>query len=444
MKKLWRSIYFSNRFYSVFIGLAGLLAIGYSLPVMVYVSQALLVAATLFLIADFYFLYRHAKPLRLERIAPEILSNGSEQAIVLKISNQTAYPLEMTIVDELPFQFEKRDFTIETSVKPGELVTERYIVRPTVRGEYAFGNTLAFIRSRIGFVKRRIAFENSIVLRVYPSIIQMKEIELMAFTKAKAATGLKKIRRIGHSYEFEQIKAYVPGDDVRAINWKATSRHNQLMVNQYEDEKSQNVYCIIDKSRRMRLPFAGMTLMDYAVNSALAISNIVIRKYDKAGLITFSDKLGGVVPAETGRGQLQRILETLYNEEERQVEADFEMLYYAITRIVRRRSLLLLYTNFEHISSLQSVLPVLRKISKRHLLVMVVFRNEEVEAFSENYPDSIRMSYLTTVAKSMLFEKQKIIQTIRQYGIQVIFTAPKHLSVNAVNKYLELKARGLI
>ena len=99
------------------------------------------------------------------------------------------------------------------------------------------------------------------------------------------------MRRIGHSYEFEQIKNYVRGDDYRSINWKATSRRGHLMVNQYEDERAQQVYNIIDKSRSMKMPFNGMSLLDYAINTSLVISNVALQKHDRAGLMTFSDKM---------------------------------------------------------------------------------------------------------------------------------------------------------
>jgi uncharacterized protein (DUF58 family) len=104
-------------------------------------------------------------------------------------------------------------------------------------------------------------------------------------------TGIKKIRRLGHNNEFEQIKNYVQGDDIRTVNWKATSRRNELMVNQYQDERAQHIYSVIDKSRSMRMPFNDLTLLDYSINSTLAFSNICLRKGDKVGLMTYSDKL---------------------------------------------------------------------------------------------------------------------------------------------------------
>ena len=127
----------------------------------------------------------------------------------------------------------------------------------------------------------------------------MKRFELKSFHKLSDKKGIKKMRRIGHSYEFEQIKNYVRGDDYRSINWKATSRRAQLMVNQFQDERAQQVYSMIDKSHAMKMPFNELSLMDYAINTSLVIPNVALQKHDRAGLLTFSDKIGSVHQSRT-------------------------------------------------------------------------------------------------------------------------------------------------
>jgi uncharacterized protein (DUF58 family) len=236
----------------------------------------------------------------------------------------------------------------------------------------------------------------------------------------------------------------VRGDDYRSINWKASSRRAALMVNQYEDERAQQVYSIIDKSRAMRMPFEGLSLMDYAINTSLVISNIALQKHDKAGLITFSDKIGSTIKADSKTTQLNKILNALYKEEERPLEANYELLYYITRKLVRGRSLILLYTNFESNYALERVLPVLRKINKTHLLVVIFFENTEIRAFAEEEVSTLEDIYHQTVAQQFLSEKSQMVQKLNQYGIQAILTRPQDLSINTVNKYLELKSRGLI
>jgi uncharacterized protein (DUF58 family) len=252
------------------------------------------------------------------------------------------------------------------------------------------------------------------------------------------------MRRIGHSYEFEQIKNYVEGDDYRSINWKASGRRASLMVNQYEDERSQQVYCIVDKSRVMRMPFEGLSLMDYAINTSLAISNIILKKKDKAGLLSFSDVIGATIKAERDSSQLRRIMEALYREKERKGESNYELLYQAVQRLIGVRSLLILFTNFESRYALERALPILRRMNRSHLLVVVFFENTEIRRLAQEEVVRVADIYRQTTARKFLHEKKEMVQVLRQYGIQAILTKPEDLTINTINKYLELKSRGLI
>ena len=330
-------------------------------------------------------------------------------------------------------------------LRGGEARRTDYELTPTERGEYAFGNINLFAESLLGLVQRR--FEQGggdTSVPVYPSVLQMKQFELKAFQQIAHQSGIKKIRRLGHSYEFEQIKNYVAGDDFRSLNWKASSRRGQVMVNQYEDERSQQVYCIIDKSRVMRMPFGGLTLMDHSINAALVMSNIILKKKDKAGLLTFSDKLGSTLAADNSPNQLGRILHELYREKEGKGEASYESLYYAVRRLVIGRSLLLLFTNFESQFALERVLPTLRKVNNMHVLVVVFFINTEIEEFAKQTAQTTEDIYHQTIAQKFRDEKTQMMQKLRQYGIQTILTRPEDLNINTINKYLELKSRGLI
>ena len=136
-------------------------------------------------------------------------------------------------------------------------------------------------------------------------------LQLLAVSNRLQEAGVKRIRRLGHSMEFEQIKEYVRGDDYRTINWKATARKDGLMVNNYTDERSQQIYCLINKGRVMKMPFAGMTLLDYAINASLVLSNVALVKQDKAGLITFAENLDTFILADKKPTQMNLLLETL-------------------------------------------------------------------------------------------------------------------------------------
>ncbi|RMF00789.1 MAG: DUF58 domain-containing protein, partial [Bacteroidetes bacterium] len=350
----------------------------------------------------------------------------------------------LTVIDELPVQLQVRDFSLRVDLAAGAQQQLTYTIRPTERDAYHFGRILLYLSTRLGLLERRYIQEAGVELPVYPSIIQMKQLALRAFDRTSRSGGVKKMRRIGHSYEFDQIKNYVRGDDYRSINWKATGRRGELMVNQYEDERAQQIYCIIDKSRAMRLPFYGLTLMDYAINSSLALSNIILRKHDQAGLFTFSDKVGTVLKADSRPAQLNRILQALYQEKEREAEANYELLYYFSRKLISGRSLLLLYANFESMYALDRVLPILRRVAAFHVLVVVFFKNTEIEDYVEQPATTVEDIYQQTIGRKLLTEKNDMVQKLRQYGIQAVLTRPEELSINTLNKYLELKARGVI
>jgi len=442
--KLFRDLYLTNRFFLLGGGTVALFVSGFIFPVLFPLAQLVLIACAAFFVLDIILLFRKSTLLVCRRTTGKMFSLGNENPVRLDVINHSAQKLIITIIDEIPFQFQLRGLSMHIVLKAGEKQSLGYNLRPVVRGEYVFNNINLFAKTNFGLVQRRFVMESNENVRVYPSIIDMKKYELLAMAKISNYQGIKKIRRLGHSYEFEQIKNYVSGDDFRSINWKATSRKADLMVNQYEDERSQQVYSLIDKSRTMRMPFNGMSLLDYSINASLVISNISLKKHDKAGLLTFSDKIGSSIKADRGKNQLRLILEALYNEEERKMEANYELMYNAVRNLIRGRSLIFFYTNFESLYALERVLPLLRKINSTHLLVVIFFENTEVKDFSSLPAKNIEDIYLKTIAQKFVSEKNQVVQLLRQYGIQSILTRPENLSINTVNKYLELKARGMI
>lgn len=278
----------------------------------------------------------------------------------------------------------------------------------------------------------------------YPSYIQLRKYDLMAFSNNLFQYGVKKIRRIGHTMEFEQIKEYVQGDDIRTLNWKATAKKNSLMVNQFQDEKSQSVYMAIDKGRLMKMPFNKLSLLDYAINATLVLSNIILKKQDKAGMFAFSKKVENRVVAEKRSSQMQNILESLYNIKTDFFESDFSRLYVDIKKNINQRSLIILYTNFETLDSLHRQLPYLKGIAKNHLLVVVFFNNTELNDLINKKAENIQEVYDKVIAEKFAFEKRLIVNELKKYGIYSVLTQPENLTLDTINKYLEIKARGIL
>ncbi len=440
----YKNLYLTRRFFIVFGAVAFVFVLSFTWAGLFPMAQTALVACLGIVLADIVLLYNRNTQIEAHRRLPKMMSLGDVNHIYLDIENHSAQRLKINLIDEIPFQFQKRDFEMRLILRGGEARRTEYELTPTERGEYTFGSINVFIESLLGLVQRRFQEAKNMSLPVYPSVLQMKKFELKTLQQIAHQSGIKKIRRLGHSYEFEQIKNYVAGDDFRSLNWKASSRRAQVMVNQYEDERSQQVYCIIDKSRVMRMPFGGLTLMDHAINTSLVISNIILQKKDKAGLFSFSDKLGSTLNADNSPNQLSRILYELYREKEGKGEASYELLYYAVRKLIKGRSLLILFTNFESMFALERILPTLRLLNNLHLLVVVFFKNTEVEDFTKKEAATTEEIYHQTIAQKFMNDKLQMMQKLRQYGIQTILTRPEDLSINTINKYLELKSRGLI
>ena len=393
---------------------------------------------------DYLFLFNQKTGIHAQRILPEKMSNGDENSIKIDLKNNYSFPIKAKIIDEIPFQFQKRDFLIERKLGTQKNVLLEYILEPKERGEYSFGNLNIFVSSKAGFVSRRFTFQKNATLPSYPSFIHLRKYELMALQNEFLFGGIKKIRKLGHTMEFEQIKEYVPGDDVRTINWKATSKRNQLMVNQFQDEKSQRIYMLIDKGRTMQMPFNGLSLLDYSINATMALSHIILKKYDKAGMMTFSKKTENKVAAENKSGQLRKISEALYNVQTNFYESDFSRLYQDVKFSLGQRSLVLLFTNFETLDAVNRQMKYLRGIAKNHLLVIVFFKNTELQQLIHNNPENMQEVYDQIIAEKFEFEKKLIIQELRKYGIFTVYTSPENLSIEVINKYLEIKARGIL
>ncbi len=393
---------------------------------------------------DVVLLYATKNSVKASRSLPQKLSNSDHNPIVMEFISTYDFKTGITVVEELPIQFQKRDFKYNTILTKKEPKIFEYTVRPVERGEYYFGNLNIYASSPLRIVKRRFLYLKNQVVPVYPSIIQMQKYDFLAISNKLSEFGMKKIRRIGHTQEFEQIKEYVAGDDFRTINWKATAKSNQLMVNQYQDEKSQPIYSVIDTGRVMKMPFNGLKLLDYAINSTLAFSNVALKKNDKTGMISFSKNIETFLPAVQKPTYLNSILEKLYNISTEYTDSDFGLLYAHIKRKVNHRSLLLLYTNFEHITAMRRQLPFLLAIAKKHVLVVVFFENTELEELINTSANDLQGIYHKTIAEKFSMDKKLMQKELQQYGIQTILTKPEELTINTINKYLEIKARGLL
>lgn len=438
-----RRLYFTNQFFYSLLGMALLFTVSFFVKGMFLVVGIVFWLLLICWVWDLMFLHFGKNRVEIERHYPEKLSNGDDNHFELAFISYYPKKVKARVLEEFPMQLQirEKEFEIELSSLIPKHV--EYELRPTKRGIYEFGRCHVLVRN-LGFFERKFLLEEPLKIPCYPSFIQLRKYQLMATTDRLKEMGIKRIRKIGSTLEFDHVREYVRGDEYRFMNWKASAKHKKLMVNQYQEEKSQPIYSFIDTGRAMRMPFNEMTLLDYSINSVLVLSNAAILKQDRAGMLTFSNGIANHIPAEKRNNQMQKVSEALYSITTLFEESEFGKLYAFANKHINKRSLIFVYTNFETMDSLNRQMPYLKMINKTHIVVVVVFKNTElIQMAKENTHYTIDI-YNQIIAEKFVYEKSLIIQELNRQGIQTIYTAPEQLTINSINKYLEIKARGLI
>ena len=433
-----KEIFLTARFfYLMWIGVFALI-LAFVFPVLYPVALALPLLSLLLALTELFLLFIPGHALTAGRATADKFSNGDDNPVVITVNSRYRFRTFFRVLDEAPVELQERNLLRKLTLDgPGE-GRIAYSLRPVRRGEYVFGRIRVFASSLLGLVERRYTFGEPVKIAVYPSYLHMRKYELIAFGK-QHYNGARRIRVAGVSNSFDQIKPYVPGDDPRTVNWKATAKCNRLMVNSYTEERSQPVYCLVDKGRTMQSPFNGMTLLDYAINASLALADVVLKKGDRSGLMAFSRLQETFVKADSRGGQLNKMNEALYKQQTDFGETDFEQLCSTVERRIQGRSLLILFTNFESRNSLERQLPALRRLAGKHLLLVVLFENSEVKKIVRETPDTVYDIYFQTIASGFVREKGQMVRIMRGYGINAISCSPEQLTVSAMNAYLGLK-----
>lgn len=436
-------MYLTRRFYIALVVIILLLGSGYAFAPLFTIGQWALFVFSLTVLADGYLLYC-VRGIQAFRHCADRFSNGDDNEVSIRVESSYPRSVFLEIIDEIPFIFQRRDIDFRVTLRANEGKTVNYRLRPTRRGIYSFGYIRVFVTGRIGLVSRRYTCGEPQDIKVYPSYLMLHRYELLAISDNLTELGIKRIRRIGHHTEFEQIKEYVKGDDYRTINWKASARRHELMVNVYQDERSQQIYNVIDKGRVMQQAFSGMTLLDYAINASLVLSYVAMRKEDKAGLVTFDEHFDTFVPAAKQPGRMQTLLEKLYSQKTTFGETDFSSLCVHMNKHVSKRSLLVLYTNFSNMSGMDRQLAYLKQLNHRHRLLVVFFEDADLKAYIATPAKDTESYYQHVIAEKFAYEKRLIVTTLKQNGIYSLLTTPENLSIDVINKYLEMKSRQLL
>lgn len=433
------SLFLTNRFFVVAFSLVALFCTGYVFDAAFTLARVLLVVWVVLTIVDVALLYcvRGSK-MKAERECSSRFSNGDPNRVEISCVSPYAFKTWVEVIDEMPIQFQMRDAAFRGTMKANETSTFGYELRPTTRGVYQFDRIRIFFSTCLGLVQRRFTRGTSFDVKVYPSFAHLSLYALICNHRLDEY-GIKRVRQVGSDTDFEQIKDYVQGDEYRHINWKASARTHSLKVNVYQQDRSMPVYCIIDKGRMQQQTTYGLTFLEYSINAALALAYVAIKKDDQVGLTAFSTTVDAHVPASKHGAQMQLLMEALYAQQTMFGESDYSALSVHFTQKVTKRSLVMLFSNISTLNALRREMPCLRQIARRHQLVVVLFRDREMEDFLNRQPSDTEEYYQQYSVRQYNTEKIRIIKELRRNNILTVYSFPEELSVATINRYLEIR-----
>jgi uncharacterized protein (DUF58 family) len=256
--------------------------------------------------------------------------------------------------------------------------------------------------------------------------------------------GLRAARVYGQGSEFERLREYNPDDEFRRINWKATARRGRPIAAEYETERSQYVISVIDSGRLMRPPIGDLAKLDYVINTSLLLSYVATLKGDHVGMLTFADDVRTYLGARRGKGQFYRMLEALYNVQFEQVESDYARALSYLAARNKRRSLVVVFTDLVTLDAAKPLIAHMGRLARHHLPLCVTISDPNITDLAAQAPDHSRAVYQRAVAEMLLDERRVVLDTLQRSGVLTLDVPADQLSVSLINKYLELKGRGVL
>jgi uncharacterized protein (DUF58 family) len=372
------------------------------------------------------------------------LAEANPVEILVDWTNSDRFPsrsIRLEVRDETPPDIPTDHEPFSGEIVPGGRWTGSYHLRPLRRGDYPFGSIVVRVESLLGLLVRQLSYQGGEAARVYPNLRAIRRYDMLARRGRLHEAGLRRTRMRGSGTEFERLRDYLPDDDFRRINWKATARRRQPVTTEYETERSQNLIIALDTGRLMGTPVQGMIKLDYAINSALMLSYVAMQMGDRTGLLVFADQVGQYIPLARGQRHLQLMIEHLYNVGTQPIEADQARALRFLAGRQLKRSLIVLFTDLSESADQEPMIAALGLLARRHLPVCVMSSNPDIVRLAAVTPLDAREAYEKVIAQRLLDERRTLIERLERQGALVIDVPAEQLTTSIVNRYLEIKAR---
>lgn len=435
---------FTSRFFVLLaIGLA-LLSVGWLGRAALYATIVYDLVLIVVAAAD-YFSTEKPSDFRVERGLEERFAMGAENGVTISLTNRSRRVVTFEVKDEYPPAMELLDSReVRLTVPRGRTRSWTYRLLPTARGSYGFGGTAVRFRSRMGLVWRQVIYPTACEVRVYPDIREAKKHELYAHRNRRPEPGLRRMRVRGQGREFESLREFAIGDEIRHISWAATARRGKLITRQYTVERSQNIVVLLDAGRLMTARIGKLTKLDHAINATLSIAYVAAAGGDNVGLVAFSRRVVAYLPPRRGHDQINRVMESLYSIEPQMIEPSYARAFNFFSANCHRRSLVIILTDLVDRDASAELLAHTSKLIPRHLPLIVTIGDTDLRELVRSRPASAVEVYRQAVAEGILHQREEALARIRHAGGLALDVPAGQLSFKLVNKYLEVKERGLL
>jgi uncharacterized protein (DUF58 family) len=361
------------------------------------------------------------------------VNNRTPRAFRLKLKDE--YPPEMTLVSPRE---------VELSVAPQESQTFVYVLRPTRRGRFEFGSVAVRSRSRLGLVWREGRAGAAVAVKVYPNVRRAREAELKALGARSLVAAQRRAAWRGEGRDFESLREYVPGDELRHISWSATARRGRLTTRQYQIERDQTILVALDAGRLMTARIEQETKFDSAIHAALALMSAAQRAGDHAGLVVFGRRIKAYVPPARRREQLDAVLEALHAVEPELIEPSYMRAFEFIAANCKRRSLVVILTDLVDEEGSRDLLTSLRILRPRHLPLVVTIADRDLRASVRDAPATLEDLFAQSVAEEIMLQREAALRLVEAQGGLALDVTASALVPSLLETYIRVKERGLL
>jgi uncharacterized protein (DUF58 family) len=390
-------------------------------------------------LADWALSRREPAP-GVERVLPPRAHVGGRYEVGLRLRSAAARSLALELFEAVPGDLRPSAERFRAELPAGETRVLAYEIHPARRGDRALGAVVAFVRSRLGLLRRRITAAPADVVRVYPDARLLLHGAGLDPRRVLEQLGVRPARRRGEGLEFESLRDFVAGDDPRRLDWAASARRGRPVVRLHQHERNHTLVVALDTSRLMAAEVAGRSKLDHAVDAALALAWTALVTGDRVAMAVFDRELRGFLAPRSHRRELGAFLDFVRPLEPRAAEADYEALARGLAARQRQRALLVVLTDFVE-ADVAALARPLGLLARRHQLLLVAVRDPLLDALGLDAAESPAPDALQRrlVLADLRRAREAALARVRRLGAHTLDLPPQRITARVMNRYLEIR-----